>query len=137
MSAIIVSIPYTGTRFLKKHLNIQESVHTYTPWTRLLELVDGRTIIAPLRDPAKNWTSWARRWTDELLDHQIRVFVQSWYTMHALTLICDVDFIPVDLQQDDRITDWTPIGDEDTGSLVYKFRTDFLYNLPFVQKYYG
>lgn len=140
MGRIIVSVPYTGTRFLRERLGIKQSVHTYTPWNRLLEIIDGHEVITPLRDPQANWHSWARRWDyAEDYDQQIARYNMCWFVLHSLSLIKDIDFIPVDLPnlRDSRIQDWTPVGNEDAGNLEHYYNAEALYNLPMIQKYYG
>jgi hypothetical protein len=89
-------------------------------------------IIAPIRDPKAVWVSWSRRGKTEL------EFMRSFYTMHALSLIREIDFIAVDLKQDLRITDWTPIGEDDPGKTfpVQNFDCRPLYQLPFVKQFY-
>ena len=70
-------------------------------------------------------------------DHQITVFIRSWMQMHTLDMMCDIDFICVDKQEDPRIKDWSPVGDTDPGETVHDLDVDFLYELPFVKHHYG
>ncbi len=133
-----MSVPYSGTRFLMRNLGIMQRVHTYTPWNELMEILEGKTIITPMRDPAKNWLSWARRWPkDKPIDHQIVQYTRAWHVLHAVSLIKELDVIPVDLQQDKRVSNWIPVGDGDPGDNIHALNTDSIYELPIVQKYYG
>jgi hypothetical protein len=146
--AIIVSIPHTGTRFLKERLGIEKSVHTHSKWESLYKQVEGKQIIAPLRHPNDVWESWARRKNppgtgrkahDSVMEpFPYATFFSAWYNMHTLDMMFDVDFICVDKCDDPRITDWTPVGDGDKGSVV-RPATELLplYYLPFVRSRYG
>ena len=136
---VVVSIPYTGTRFLKTRLRILRHVHTTCSWQQITSEVADYNIIAPLRDPKDCWDSATRRWRDLTTPFDVSRFIQGWMMMHAVTLWRQVDFIPVDLQHDKRITDWTPIGDTDPGKATrYEPAIDlkFIYELPFVKQYY-
>lgn len=137
---IIVSIPHSGTRFLKKRLGIEEHVHTHTNWNTLLKRVRGRTIISPLRNPDAVWRSWCRRRNVELDKFPLIEFAAGWYVMHTLAQMFEVDFIPVDKQEDRRIRDWSKVGDRDESAALWKaHRIDLraLYKLPYVQEHYG
>lgn len=136
---IVISIPYSGTRFLRRRLEIPESAHVYTPWKRLMELIEGKKILAPIRNPADNWNSWARRWPkDQPIEKQVGTFVRCWYTMHALTLIRDIEWYPIDIPElrNESIKDWSPVGHDDPGDNKHPFETDFIYDLPFVKQFY-
>ena len=79
-----------------------------------MEAVEGKEIIAPLRDPISCWASTVRRWLKPKDKVNLPNFIRAWYMMHALTLVREVNFIPVDLKLENKygITDWTPIGGE-------------------------
>lgn len=139
MDNIIVSIPHTGTRFLKERLGIDKHIHTIVDWDSLMREIEGKYIIAPLRNPKDVWMSDVRRWLKWDAEDNVSRFVAAWYVMHALTLFRDIDFIPVDLQQDDRITDWTPVsGELDRNNKKHpQICLRRIYALPFVERYYG
>jgi len=135
---IIVSIPHTGTRFLRRRMRTKRYIHVTEPWDKLVETLTGREVISPLRSPQSVWRSYSRRWVDPDSPIDTIGFINNWYTMHTLTLFFDIDFIPVDLQQDKRITDWSPIGERDAGDAVHPdIDLSKVYQLPFVQKWYG
>jgi hypothetical protein len=140
-NTILVSIPYTGTRFLKERLGLKRTTHTTANWESLLGLVKGRKIIAPLRDPKSCWRSTVRRMTNtNTRDFKnVAGFFKAWYQMHSLTLLYDVDFIPVDLRQDSRIQDWEPVGNDDRGEneKAPDVHLRELYELPFVKQFYS
>jgi len=139
-SSLVVSIPHTGTRFLKARLGITEHIHTIVYWDSLMREVNKYDhIVAPLRDPSAVWQSTYRRWLKPDAHDNLHRFIAAWYMMHALTLVRDVDFIPVDLKLDPRITDWEPV----TGELERnnKIKPNLclmsIYALPFVAQYYS
>ena len=138
---IIVSVPHTGTRFLAERLGIKDRVHTVFPWENILKKVEGKKIIAPLRRPRDAWKSKIRRMNPELLAENTVGWFNSWYMLHALSLVKEIDFIPVDLKQDPRITDWTPVTGEghlnNTEFLDVGINLRKLYDLPFVKRFYN
>lgn len=140
MERIIVSIPHTGTRFLKERLGIEKHIHTTITWESLISEVRDKEIISPLRNPCDCWKSTIRRWLQpDVPDNWFR-FISAWYMMHALTLVMTVEFIPVDLKKDNKygITDWTPItGEEDRHNIVApNVCLQMIYELPFVKQFY-
>lgn len=145
MEPIIVSIPHTGTRFLCERLGVEKRVHTHSKWESLYSQVEGKHIIAPLRNPPDVWESWARRKNPPGTEHSAKMepfpyatFFSAWYNMHTLDMMFDVDFICVDKCEDHRITDWSPVGHGDKGTVV-RPATELrpLYYLPFVRRHYG
>jgi len=139
MIEIVVSIPHSGTRFLKERLSIDAHVHTNIfGWDALIRETKGKKLVAPLRDPQAVWKSTVRRYNKWDATDNISNFFNSWFMMHALSLIRDIEFIPVDLQISDRITDWTPVGGEEDqcNTKCYPTCLRRIYVLPFVQKYY-
>ena len=136
---IIVSIPHTGTRFLKERLGIEDHVHTHTNWNALWKQIHNRSLIAPLRNPTSVWRSWCRRRDDGDVLRWAPHFFASWYVMHTLDQMLDVEFVCIDKQEDQRITDWGKVGDADQSHAGWKLhRVDLrvLYKIPFVQRHY-
>ena len=139
MQEIVVSIPYSGTRFLKERLGITEHVHTIIfGWDALIRETEGKKLVAPLRDPKAVWESTVRRYNRWDATDNIPIFFTAWFMMHALSVIRDIEFIPVDLQISDRITDWTPIGGEEDmcNTKCYPMCLRRIYSLPFVKQFY-
>lgn len=137
---IIVSVPHSGTRFLKKRLEVSEHEHANANWLKLWEKVEGRHIIVPLRKPADVWRSWCRRWPDDAVLNWAAGFFVSWTVLHALDQLCELDVICIDKCQDPRITDWQAVGDKDNGAAGWKLhKVDLrpLYKLPIVNRHYG
>jgi hypothetical protein len=137
--SIVVSIPHTGTRFLKERLGIADHIHTIANWVKLKDRIQDKQIIAPLRSPPAALRSWCRRRAQDQVLNWIGSFFHAWHIMHALDQLYEIDFICVDKQDDPRITDWTKVGDEDQSSAHWKPHSvdlRHLYKLPFVQRHY-
>jgi hypothetical protein len=130
---LIVSIPHSGTRFLRTRLGIREIKHTIEHWPCLLKATEDRHIISPIREPMSVWASYWHYNRDVALQLYFRAF----YTMHALTLVREIDWIAVDLQYDPRIENWEPVSDNPSRPDPH-YPPDFrhIYDLPFVQQFY-
>lgn len=100
--------------------------------------VHGATkIYVPLRNPYDIWISWCRR---KRLDTpaQIQGWYRSWYQLHALDMMYDLDVICVDQQKDERITSWKVVGHDpgyDKFELV-DVNLASLWELPIVWRHY-
>lgn len=137
---IIVSVPHTGTRFLKARLGLQDHAHANTRWQMLWDRIEGRDVIVPLRDPSVVWRSWCRRHPGQHVLNWFGHFMAGWFNVNALDQMMEIDFICIDKQEDPRITDWTPVGDEDGSAAEWKLhKADLrsLYYLPFVTRHFG
>ena len=136
---IVVSVPHTGTRFLKERLSIEEHVHTNTNWDALYRRVKNRKLIVPLRNPSTVWRSWCRRRDDRDPLSWAPSFFSAWYMMHTLDQLFDLDIICIDKQEDERITDWRRIGNADQDHANWKLhKADLrvLYKIPLVYRNY-
>lgn len=149
--AVIVSIPYSGTRYLRSALNIPKSVHTYVPPDVMMEYIgDARYIFAPLRQPESNWAAWARRWPHgKPWDRRIAEFERAWMGMAWICNEYDVQFIPLDHDVGPRLltgaqelvglVPFEPekrFGEDDEGSNSYDYNVKHLYRYNFVKQYY-
>lgn len=137
---IIVSVPHTGTRFLKKRLGIEDHIHSNSNWEKLWDTIDGRYVIAPLRSPPTVWRSWCRRHANRDPLEWVGHFMAGWFALNALDQMIDVDMICVDKQEDPRIDDWQPVGEFEgrpTDWKLHKVDLRTLYNLPIVYRNYG
>ena len=136
--SLIVSIRNSGTRFLQERLGISSNIHVDVAWDELIRRCQGEKIYVPMRKPRAIWKSWSRRAGNERPFPETR-FVVSFWQMHALSLVKDLDFIAVDLQEDERITDWGPVGHNDLGKGSHPITLDMrpIDNLPFVKRLYG
>lgn len=135
---IIVSVPHTGTRFLKERLGIEDHVHTNLAWDKVWERTEGRSLIVPLRKPASVWRSWCRR--NEPDKFPYASFFMAWGGLNTLDQMVDLDVICIEAQHDTRITDWSAVGDGDGSRGDWKLMDiDLrqLYKLPIVDRYYG
>lgn len=136
-SDLIVSIPQTGTRFLRERLGVRDFVHTIESWEQLVGKTEGRNIVSPLRSPAACWASSTRRWTTSR-PFDTELWLHSWYMMHALSLVRDIDFIVIEKRDDPRISDWSKVGDRDEGKnrSIPDIGLRHIYELPFVKARY-
>lgn len=137
---VVVSIPYSGTHFLKHHFG-GHCIHATGCWSSLMMRLQRKKpdahIYVPVRRPEHVWTSWTRRKENPDIAH----FMSGWYNLHALSLVRYVDFIDIDARDDPRISDWTPRGNlkhypYEARELPTRFR-NVLHCIPFVQERYG
>ena len=58
--------------------------------------------------------------------------------MNILDQMYDVEFVDVEAQQDSRINDWSPVGDDEKGDFEVPIIDDFrkVFYLPFVKRHY-
>lgn len=141
---IIVSIPHTGSRFLRERLGIEEIIHTELSWRELVNKTAGLgDLVSPLKPPMAVLKSAVRRTPPELAFDQAG-WIHNWYMMHALSMIRTINFIDLLAQDDPRITDWSPVGHNDGGNRpMYDDRPmpdmdlGRIYELPFVKRRYG
>lgn len=138
LDAIVVSIPHTGTRFLKERLGIEHHVHTHKSWEIICKEIAGKRLVSPLRHPLNVWKSWAKR--HRVTRFPYIGFAASWYLMHTLDMLYEIDFIDLEVKTDPRIKNWSRVGDDDVEVTVEDTLPpgDFnqLYKLPFVQRFY-
>ena len=135
---IIVSVPHSGTRFLKERLGVKDHVHTTGYWSELVQLLENKKAIVPLRKPASVWRSWCRR--HEAGNFPYGEFFLAWGALHALDQTMELDVICVDKQEDSRIVDWAPVGNEDQNRARWELiKADLrpLYKLPIIYRHYG
>lgn len=136
----IVSVPHSGTRFLKERLGIETHVHTNCNWNALWERVHNKEIIVPLRSPDAVWRSWCRRRNHPDIGKWVASYFISWGMMHTLDQLLELDFICVDKANDPRIDNWERIGDKDESVAGWKLHNIDLrpiYKIPLVQRHYG
>ena len=149
--SVIVSIPFSGTRYLRQALNIPRCAHTYVPPERLLEYVESATnIVVPLRRPEDNWASWARRWPEgKPWDRRIAEFERAWigmawfleYMSSEIVWEAAVDTTvktTIKLYPDYKFpeSDFPQIGSEDEGNNSYDYDVSHLYRYSFIKEYY-
>lgn len=136
---MIVSVPHTGTRFLKERLAIKDHIHTHTRCGTVLKRVKNRQLIAPLRAPADVWGSWCRRAGEKEPLMWAPSFFAAWFVMYALDLTFGVDFICIDKQEDARITDWSIVGAKEpkyARGKLHGVDLSVLFSIPFLQQHY-
>jgi hypothetical protein len=134
---IIVSVPHTGTVFVKTLLSkaklnpIQHHCHSDSVF--LLKSRPNAQIVVPLRHPEKAWRTWCLRGTG-LQERRQRAkyeqFRQAWVWLDEICRDYDVLYLPIDLPERDQYletmsealdipleTDWAPRG-ATAGSLI-------------------
>lgn len=148
IDVMLLSVPHTGTRFLRKLIEPTFNLHTH-PSTGLGKtramLKISRLIVCPLRDPAKVWESFCRK---GLSDGQ---FWLSWARLWHLSHEFSIYYMPIDVSESqDRLnllgeilgrplkTDWAPVGHEPQhqGEIREHDLAD-LYAIPFIKRWYG
>lgn len=137
---IIISVPHTGTRFLKERLGIHEHCHTNANWRHIERQVHGKQIVTPLRNPSDVWRSWCRRRHRDDLTKWVAQFFVSWGVLHTLDQMYDIDYICIDKCEDPRIDDWSKVGDKDESVADWRpHGIDLrpLFKLPLVQEHYS
>lgn len=138
---LIVSMPHCGTRFLRERLGVKHHVHTTADFNSLMKRIgktQGGKLYTPLRHPTDVLRSWCRR-------HNARTFPYAeffvgWGVLQHLYATMDLDVICVDKQEDERITDWSKVGDEDgskAGWTLLKLDMRPLWRLPIITEHYG
>lgn len=135
---IIVSVPHCGTRFLKERLGIKQHIHTTHEWSSLVKRLEGQEIIVPLRKPDSVWRSWCRR--HDRRNFPFADYYLAWGALQMVANQFEIDVICVDKQEDSRITDWKPIGDEDASRArweLIKIDQRPMYRLPIIVEHYG
>ncbi len=137
MNEIIVSIPYSGTRFVEKHLNISLRVHCKNrPYHELLQLIGTKTIVAPIRSPLANWLSTVKREGEPTMQ-KIAEWYDAWYMLNSLFVSRPVHLICIEDQNDRCIDDWQPVGHIEKPVVNYPVPPmNFIYQLPVVQRFY-
>ena len=135
---LIISIPHTGTRFLRDQLGIDRFIHTARSWDFIMKEIEGKKLIAPLRSPKACWKSATRRQQKGRI-FDIAKWVRSWYIMHALTLIRDIEFVIIERRTDPRVENWAKVGQNDPGDNKSVPAIDLkpIYALPFVRPHYS
>ena len=154
---MILSVPHTGTRTIAK-ITGYPYLHTYdytTPQDIRNRNGDG-VICVPLRNPADVWATWAQRYEARPFvldpDHP-KSMETAWRALSAIDRIFDIVYVPVDRPDRDKQlailsermgqvlhADWTPQGArpaERKQATVPERDLDFIYELPFVRRFYN
>lgn len=133
MSRVVVSVQHTGSRFLCERLGIHTNdiIHTNQPLTSVIEKIDGRDIITPLRHPKDVWHSWCKRGKADS-----NLFLFSWARLNTLCFLTPIDFIAVDKQEDSRITDWTKVCHNPKEAECPEVDLRGIMKMPFIRGHY-
>jgi hypothetical protein len=118
-------------------LDIEDHVHIGPDWNVLLDRTRGRHVVVPLRNPSDVWRSWCRRNAPDKFPYS--QFFIAWGCLHALDQLRDLDVVCIDKQEDQRVSDWSEVGGEDSGVANWKLlKVDLrpLFELPIVKRHY-
>lgn len=155
---MILSVPHTGTRSLEK-ITGYTHLHSYAYMTPqdILNRNQNEVMVVPLREPWAVWTTWFQRYGGRKYimdpDHP-KSMESAWRALAALDRYFDLHYIPVDIPgvRDEQlellsekmgrklVSDWIPVGarPEKKKTLQPGERNlDFVYNMPFVRRFYG
>ena len=134
---MILSVPHSGTRFLKDRLSDPEHCHTHWSWDRITERLSScdQPPIVPLRNPLDVWASWCRR--NGTTNFPYTEFFLAWGQLHTLDQMMELDVICVDRKDDPRIDDWTPVGVFGTEQVILPIDLRSLHTLPIVERHFG
>jgi hypothetical protein len=139
MKEIIMSVPHTGTRFVRKHFNNIPYYHTWLKWEDvMLRAEQADKIYLPLRHPEQVHRSWLVRERFYEPSGTFRWYT-AWQQLQMVYHLFDCDVICVDKQEDGRIKNWAPVGHEDRPLPAkddYPARWDVLFQLPVVKHHY-
>jgi hypothetical protein len=139
--AVILSVPHTGTRFLKERLGIEHHVHANSGWMGMYDFcLDREAIYVPLRRPHEVWRSWCRRHYGREPLEWAGQFFAGWFNVNALSKLFPVEFIAVDRPGHPLIDDWTRVGQFEgraTDWKLHKCDLRIIYTLPYIVDIYG
>jgi len=149
---IVVSVPHTGTRTLRGLLGAP-GWHVFGE--DFEKMVEGKRLIAPLRDPTEVWASFCRR---RGTGHAVALsrYDESWMALAGWDAVYDITYVPVDIPgvRDDIMAelgveniDWDRkaghLSEEDLlackgyeGDWIEK-DIGWVYDLSFIRKFYA
>lgn len=134
--SLVVSVPHSGTRFLKQLLGGCNACHSMSDWCEVIHSAKRADhIYVPMRHPHDVWTSWCRRRRLSSAN-QIMLWHRSWYQLHALDMMFDLDIVCVD--KDERVTK-NPVVGHDPGYSKFDLvdvSLNSLWELPIVNRHY-
>jgi hypothetical protein len=144
MMVNLVSVPHTGTKFLRKLLIDHGIDFTMTHYFEF----QGGVTVSPIRDPLKCYNTFMRR------QRPISQFYDSWHRFNEFYETQDYPIIPVDVKThrtkalkklSERLgvplrTDWKPVGTSKNLDFPEIKAVDIdlseIYALPVVKQYY-
>lgn len=139
---LIVSVPHSGTRFLKSRFGWRDHRHTITSYERLISDIEAwdHKIIIPLRHPQDVLRSWFSR-QKHRQTYWLTQFVMAWTHLQHVHDACDSEVVTIEGQDHFEITDWTPVGDTDKKYDNCVEKADYIditpiFALPIIQQRY-
>jgi hypothetical protein len=137
----LISIPHTGTHFLKKILEnagFKLNIKHIEGWKPMDEL-----IVSPLRDPYETYVSWVSRERDQ-------DFTEKWHMFNDMYEAQNVEVVPIDTDNKrdhlkrlgDKLdtiltTDWKPVNSSGKKVKVDWVDLKEIYDLPVVKQFYA
>lgn len=142
-SRIVVSVPGSGTRFVKERLNVETSWHTWENWDHLRKQCDQADVLyIPIRQPQKVFESWVKNGRFGGPRHLL--WYKAWYQLNMLYLLYpSAEVICVDKKNSELIKDWRPVGQstnlitDPQLELTDGINWQVMHELPVVYEHYG
>lgn len=138
MSHTVISVPHTGTNFIKKRFGVLNYIHSWVPWGQLYETAkNAEHIYIPMRNPIDVYHTWVRRNRLHGI-HGVEDWCRSWYQLNAIHQLFDCDVIYVDKQEDPRIDNWEKVASNPKPMPEKWMKVDYavLWHLPIVRNHY-
>jgi hypothetical protein len=88
-------------------------------------------LICPMREPRSVWLSWVKRWELKRGEVELKYFQLQYEHLEALDKEYDILYIPIErIRSHEGRIDYRPKGEYEEPDWHY------IYNLPFVRKFY-
>jgi len=138
MTPVIVSIQHTGARFLSERFGLEwnDIIHTNQPLVDVIDKIDGRDIITPLRHPEDVWRSWCKRYIHLDTTTRLSRLMSSVFTLGNLSMHHNIDFIAVDKQEDSRISDWSKVCHNPKDVEYPEVDLSYFWEMSFIREHY-
>jgi len=155
---IVLSIPHTGTRTLMEafgwpHFHVYGRIHP-----EFVGFARDTVLACPLREPRAVWQSWVKRWETDTGAVDLGLFIHQWEFLEEFDKEYDIFYIPLDCpgcglsgKSQEMLDILSKRLDEelkvDFSKLVGHYGDDvktdhpepdwdYIYNLPFVKRFY-
>ena len=136
MKYMVISIPHTGTRTLRKlyRCGFVHTFHLTDTDEKLLKFWGNQfQLISPLRHPFNVWASWVGRHEKKQGDVPLELFEPEWMNMDRLSRILNIEFIPVDKLALEKVGS---LGLDVGRAPNVEVDWDKIFSLPFVKEHY-
>ena len=146
----ILSVPHTGTRFLK---DLLKAPHNHVTQANVKERIRAKPIVCvPLRDPRKVWESWVTRHNSgtHSPDELYFEYERNWRLLEGYDKLKHMYYLPVDhkdrelylelmarVTNKDLVTHWDPVGHEEPNKAIPNVDLSEIYSLAVVKRFYA